>query len=118
MFVYSEDYLQNIREINGIVFCCEDIKPEYDSVAEHLASIYYEKLPGIVDAMIPELVDFFGETKIDITRDEAIEKLGRPLIDLELDMISFPEQTFDLEHVISVEFFGDFDQISGLSVDG
>ena len=118
MFVYSEEYLQNIREINGIVFCCENIKPEYDSVAEHLALIYYEKLPSIVDAMIPGLLEFYGETKKVISRDEAIEKLGRPLIDLELDLINFPEQTFDLEHVISIEFSGDFDQISGFSVDG
>ena len=118
MFVYSNDYRQNIREINGIVFCCEDIKPEYDTVAEHLASIYSEKLPKIIDAMIPELVDFYGETIKDITHEEAIEKLGKPQIDLELNLINFPEQTFDFEHIITVEFSGDFEKISGFSVDG
>ena len=118
MFVYSDKYHQNIREINGIVFCCKEIKPDYDSVAEHLASIYFEKLPGIIDAMIPELIDFYGETIKGITRDAAIEKLGKPSINLELDIINFPNQTFDLEHVISVVFCGDFEDISGFSVDG
>lgn len=118
MFVYSEEYLQNIREINDIVFCCEEIKPEYDSVAEHLASIYSEKLPNILDVMIPELVNFYGETIKDITHEEAMKKLGKPLINLELDMLNFPEQTFDLEHIISVEFIGDFEKIYGFSVDG
>ncbi len=118
MFVYSDDYLQNIREINGIIFCCEDIEPEYDEIAEHLASIYPVKMPLIVDSMIPKLVEFYGETIKDITRDETIVKLGQPLIDIELNLINFPNQTFDLEHVITVEFIGDFEKITGFSVDG
>ncbi len=118
MFVYNDNFLQNIREIDGIIFGCEDIKPEYDSVAEHLASIYPEKLSGIVEAMIPKLIEFYGDEIKDITIDEAIERLGKPLIDLDLDLINFYDQTFDLEHIISVEYRGDFEDISGFSVDG
>lgn len=118
MFEYNENYRQNIREINDIVFGCDNEKPEYDSVAEHLAEIYSEKLPGIVEAMIPDLVDFYGEEIKDIALDEVIKRLGKPLIDLDLNLINFCEQTFDLEHVISVEFHGDFEGISGFSVDG
>ena len=118
MFVYNENFLQNIREINGIIFGCEDIKPEYDSVAEHLASIYPEKLSGIVEAMIPELIEFYGDDIKDITVDETIERLGKPLINLDLNIINFPNQTFDLVHIISVDFCDDFENISGFSVDG
>ena len=118
MFVYSDDYLQNIREINGIIFCCDDIKPEYDSVAEHLAAIYPEKLPGIVETMIPELISIYGEEIKDLTIDEAIKRLGKPLIDLDTSLINYYEHTFDQEHIISVEFHGDFEGISGFSVDG
>lgn len=118
MFVYDENFRQNIREINGIVFGCEDIKPEYDSVAEHLASIYPEKLPGIVEAMIPDLIEFYGDEIKDITTDEAIKRLGKPLIDLDIDLINFYDHTFDSIHIISVEYRGDFEDISGISVDG
>lgn len=118
MFVYSDDYLQNIREINGIIFCCDDIKPEYDSVAEHLSTIYDEKLPDIVKVMIPELINFYGEAISNITVEETIEKLGKPLIDLELSLINYPNQTFDNEHIISVEYYGDFEKIYGFCVDG
>ena len=118
MFVYNDKFRQNIREINGIVFCCENIKPEYDSVAEHLASIYSQKLPSIVEVMIPELIDFYGDEIKDITIDEAIKRLGKPLINLDLDLINFFDQTFDLAHIISVEYRGDFDDIFGFSVDG
>lgn len=118
MFIYSDDYLQNIREIDGIVFCCEEIKPVYDAAAEHLASVYFERLPSIVDGMISDLVELYGETIKTITRDEVIEKLGQPLIDLELNIINYPNQTFDDEHILSVEYYGDFEQISNFSVDG
>lgn len=118
MFNYDEKYLQNIREINGIVFCCEDIKPEYDSVAEHLAAIYPEKLPKIVEAMLSDLADFYGEEIKNLALDEIIKRLGKPSIDLELNLINYCEHTFDLEHVISVEFQDDFEQISGASFDG
>lgn len=118
MFVYNDKYRQNIREINGIVFCCENIKPEYDSIAEHLASIYPEKLPGIIEVMIPDLIEFYGDEIKDITIDEAIKRLGKPLINLDLDLINFYEQTFDLVHIISVEYSDDFEDIFGFSVDG
>lgn len=118
MFVYSDKYLQNIREIDGIVFSCDNEKPEYDSVAEHLAAIYPEKLPGIVEAIMPDLIDFYGEEIKTLALDEAIRRLGNPLIDLDLNLINYCNHTFDLEHVISTEFQGDFENISGASFDG
>ena len=118
MFVYNDKFRQNIREINGIVFGCENIKPEYDSIAEHLASIYPEKLPSIVEVMLPELIEFYGDEIEDITIDEAIKRLGKPLIDLDLDLINFYDHTFDSVHIISVEYRDDFEDISGFSVDG
>jgi len=118
MFVYNDKYRQNIREINGIVFGCKSIKSEYDSMAEHLASIYPEKLLNIVEVMIPELIEFYGDDIKDITVDETIERLGKPLINLDLNIINFPNQTFDLVHIISVDFCDDFENISGFSVDG
>ena len=119
MFKYSEQYDQKILELNGIIFCCEEEKDEYEAEAQNLSKAHYDKLSDIVEFMLHDrLLDFYGNNIRELNIDFVKENLGVPMIDLDMHQIIYCEQTLDDMHVIDVEYGEDFNDLLYCSVDG
>ena len=114
MFKYSKEHNGYVAKIGSVSFLCEEVSDEMEEQAMRLAECYEEKLPEIIDFILPELEDVFGE----LTSEEVEEALGSPLVDLDTEMIMYLEQTLDELHEIDVEYGGDFDEIYNVSIDG
>lgn len=119
MFVYDEDYDMKTLKLDGIVFGCDEEKDGYEEKAKRLAEAYRRKLPEIVDFLIADgLQDFYGELYGTLTNEFVRSKLGTPLIELDCGTIDYFEQELDDEHLIRVEFTGDFDELMYCTIDG
>ena len=64
--------------------------------------------------MMDELAEFYGE----MSAEEVIESLGKPLIDLDNQIITYTEHTLDDVHIIDVEFDGMFEKVLEVRIDG
>lgn len=119
LFEYDEEYYLKTLKLDGIVFGCDEEKDGYEEKAIRLAAAYKRKLPDIVDYLISDrLDDFYGEVYGTLTNEFVRSKLGTPLIDLDCDAILYLGQELDDEHLIRVEFSGDFDQLMYCTIDG
>lgn len=115
MFEYNDKLQSFTRTIDDMVFECGEYKLEYDSLSEELSSIYQLKLPEIALFVKPEIDSFFGS---DFSVESIIECLGYPIIDLEINTITYVEHTFDAEHIITVEFDGMLERFLNTVIDG
>ena len=114
MFVPNE-YNEYETEISGIKFVCETPDEILEETAAELAEIYPGKLKDIAGFMIDEgISDCFGE----LTAEKIISSLGKPVIDLERFLITYPEQTLDDIHIIELEYDGLLDEFLYFSIDG
>lgn len=119
MFKYNEQYDQNILELNGIIFCCEEEQDEYEAEAQKLSKVYYDKLSDIVEFMLHNrLLDFYKNHISGLNADIIKDNLGVPMIDLDMHKIIYCEQTLDDDHIFEVEYGADFDDLLYCSVDG
>ena len=119
LFKYSEQYDQKILELNGIIFCCEEEQDEYEVEAQNLSKAYYNKLSDIIEFMLHDrLWDFYENYISDLKVDIVKENLGIPMIDLDMHQIIYCEQTLDDEHIFTVEYGEDFNDLLYCSVDG
>lgn len=114
LFEFDEKQKGYIAEIDSMRFYCEELKPEYEILAKELADSYEEKLPEIIEFMLPEIQEIFG----DVSEEELMEAIGIPQIDLDREIISYLEQTLDDIHIIDVEFSGIFDEFFEVKIDG
>ena len=94
-FTYMEKYDAQVTELQGIRFCCQQVKPGHEKRVTELAEAYQAKYP------------LYG----DIPAKVLEQSLGMPLIDLDWNTIMYLEHTLDKTHAIEVEFGGDFDQL-------
>lgn len=74
----------------------------------------YEKLPQIVEFMLKDITDMFGN----ILTEEWKGALGMPQIDLNQEIITYLEHTLDDYHMIDVEYGGQLDECYMVSVVG
>ncbi len=115
MFSYNAEYQMNIAEINGVIIACEEVEDDYEKLAQEMADKYFQKLDEIVQFLIDEgICEYFGE----LSADEIKSSLGKPLIDIENQLVQYLEHTLDETHIIEFEYEGDLEEFSCMSVNG
>ena len=114
MFNFIEENELYEAVINGISFICSDLYEGCEEEAENIAKVYEDKKKDMAVFMIQNgLVDLFGLQ----TAESALAKLGEPQVDLDLGMVTFPDQTFDDTHSIAVEYDGYLDEFTEVMLD-
>ena len=113
LFRYDEKK-KLIAEINGIKFTCNELKQEYEELAIKISKVYANKFPNLIEYIIDDINDMFGK----ISKEELMNSLGTPLIDLDTETITYLEQTLDDIHIIEVEFSGILDEFHEICIDG
>lgn len=114
IFQYDESNDEYKAEIKNILFVCEKMKDNYEQYAVDLANAYESKLSDIVDFIKDDIVEMYGISDI----SAICNAIGKPQIDLDRDVISYFEHTFDAIHIIDVEFTGIFSEFYYVSIDG
>lgn len=114
MFQYNEGEELYQATADGIEFVSEEEPELSEEEVRDLAASYQENLPRILDFMLPALEGFYG--KLDKAR--LPEALGQPRIDLDTSEVSYCEHTLDDSHVISFEFYDDFETLENLTIGG
>lgn len=114
---YDEENDEYSIIYEGIKFSWEE-KPDKDDLKEIivLARNYHKNIDNIASFILDELGYMSDGT---ITLDEAKEKLGMPIIEPELELVTYCEQTFDPTHIFSFEYVDtNFEDLESLAVDG
>ena len=77
--------------------------------------LYNEKIDEILKFVLENgIAEFYGEMDLDTVK----KKLGNPTINVSLNEISFYENTFDDEHIISFEYADGFKKFYHFRMDG
>lgn len=106
-------------EINGIKFTLNNEDEEQVAFATRLASVYNQKLKDIVAYMLQDedFTYFYGN----LEANAVMEQLNKPEIELFGTIggsLSYCNHTLDSEHIITMEFKGEFENILRLGIDG
>lgn len=114
LFVYSEEHGSYAVEVDGVRLLCEnpdDFDPDY---VQEFAEAYGRQLPELVEFMVEDICDFFGEIEVDALPG----LLGVPTVDLDRDTVTYLDHTLDDVHIIEVEFGGAFEEFYEVVIDG
>lgn len=114
LFIFDDSQNRYSVTLNSIRFICESVEDGYEAYAQKLAEIYDEKLPDIVAFIMPDVKAMFG----DISKEDLMQSLGKPLIDLDMGTLTYLEHTLDELHIIEIEFDGDFEEFFYVTIDG
>lgn len=114
MFEYDEKYEEFSAETDGVKFVCDEVEEGFEELAVRLAECYRNRLAAIADFMLPDIIGMYGE----MTREDLIGKLGKPTIDLGINMLFYLEHTLDNSHMIEMEFEGAFENFFCLAING
>lgn len=114
MFEFDEELDQYVTELNGVEFVCEEPQDGYEEEAWKLSKLYFEKLPEMIDFMLPALQQVYGE----IDQSKLPRLLGKPTINLTTYQIMYMEHTLDADHIISFEYGDDFEEFFYFDIDG
>jgi len=114
MFKFDEERDEYVAELNGVEFVCDEPQDGDEEEAQKLSELYFEKLPEMIEFMLPELQKVYGE----IDKAELPRLLGKPTIDLTACQIMYLEQTLDDIHIIEFEFSDDFEEFFYFNIDG
>ncbi len=113
---FNEDLGQFIFEYDGLIFAWDE-EPEdyYTEQVRTLSQKYNEQLNEIIEFMMPDITETFGEFSL----DEIKERLGKPVIDYDNGQVNYFEQSFDDTHIFTFEFLDDeFKDLQYFSIDG
>ena len=113
---FDEELEQYVYEFEGLIFAWEDEQEDdcLDTV-KSLAKAYREHLDDIIEFMMPDLEEAYG----DITLEDVKGKLGRPTINPDNGLVTYYEQSFDDCHIFELEFLDDkFEELQYFSIDG
>lgn len=113
-FKFVEERDEYVAELNGVEFVCDELQDDYKKEAQKLSKLYYEKLPEMIEFMLPELQQVYGE----IDRAKLSRLLGKPTINLSTFQIMYLEQTLDDTHIIEFEYGDDFEEFYYFNIDG
>lgn len=113
---FDESLEMYVCEIEGVIFAFEEEQTgDYEENLKSIAEKYWNKIDTIVDFMLSDLQDMYG----DVDADDVKENLGKPIIDLDRGQVDYCEQTFDDIHIFSFEFVdNDFDELQYFAIDG
>lgn len=113
---FNEDLGQFIFEYDGLIFAWdEEPEEDYTEQVKTLSQKYNEQLNEIIEFMMPDITEAFGEFSL----DEIKERLGRPVIDYDNGQVNYFEQSFDDTHIFTFEFLDDeFKDLQYFSIDG
>ncbi len=101
--------------INRILFVCDEPSQELVSTAQAIAEVYKDRLEDIATYLMDEgITEICGE----ISTAKLIRSLGKPIIDLERGIITYPDNALDDYYIIEFEFSGILEEFSGLCIDG
>ena len=114
MFKFDEERDEYVAQINGVEFVCDEPQDGYDEEAQKLSKLYFEKLPNMIEFMLPELQQVYGE----VDKVKLPQLLGKPTINLSTFQIMYMEQTLDDCHVIEFEYGDDFEDFFYFNIDG
>ena len=113
-FKFDEEQDQYVAEFKGVEFVCDEPQDDYKKEAQKLAKLYFEKLPKMLEFMLPELQEIYGE----VDKDKLSQLLGKPTINLSTFQIMYLEQTLDDSHIIEFEYGDDFEEFFYFNIDG
>lgn len=102
-------------KINGITFVCDEMDSEKEKRTAAIAKCYNQKLNDIAAFMIDDGIDEYFEN---ISKDNIIKSLGFPIISLDRNIITYPDNSFDDTLIIELHFKGILDEFYGLDIDG
>lgn len=114
MFEFNEERGEYVAELNGVEFVCDNPEDGHEEEAQKLSKLYFEKLPEIIEFMLPELQQVYGN----IDQATLPQLLGKPTIDLTTYQIMYMEQTLDDTHIIEFEYGDDFEEFYYFNIDG
>lgn len=114
MFKFDESRDEYVAQLNGVEFVCDEPQDDYEEEAQKLSKLYFEKLPKMIDFMLPELRQVYGE----VDKAELSQLLGKPTINLSTFQIMYMEQTLDETHIIEFEYGDDFEEFYYFNIDG
>ena len=77
-FKFDEERDQYVAQFKGVEFFCNEPQDDYKKEAQKLAKLYFEKLPKMIEFMLPELQEIYG----DVDKDRLPGLLGKPTINL------------------------------------
>lgn len=103
-------------KINGITFIYDEADSASSEIkAAAIAKCYKEKLDEIVKFMMNEgITEYFG----DISVNDIIKNLGFPIINLDRNTVTYPDNNFDDMLIIEFRFNGVLENFYGLDIDG
>lgn len=105
-----------LYEVDDVLVAWEE-KPSgnFEVEDQFLATSYHKSLYRILEFILPQLQECYGN----IPLEEATEKLGKPIIELERQTFTFCDQTFDDIHIFSFDFRGPlFENLEHFTIDG
>lgn len=109
----SETY--RIEKDNIIFSFDEQPNDDYESEITKYTIAYKNQLSSIIEFMMPDIVEMYGE----VSKDEVLQKLGKPIIDYMNGTVTYCEQLFDDTHIFTFEFLDDeFNDLQYFSIDG
>jgi len=114
MFKFDEERDEYVAELNGVEFVCDELQDSYEEEVQKLSKLYFEKLPKMIDFMLPELQQVYG----DIDSSKLPQLLGKPTINLTTYQIMYMEQTLDDAHIIEFEYGDGFEEFFYFNIDG
>jgi len=114
MFKFDEERDEYVAELNGVEFVCDELEDGYEEEAQKLSKLYFEKLPEMIEFMLPELEQVYG----DVDKANLPQLLGKPTINLTTYQIMYMEQTLDDTHIIEFEYADDFAGFELFNIDG
>jgi len=114
MFKFDEEQNEYVAELNGVKFVCDEPEESCKEEAQKLSELYFERLPEIIDFMLPELQQVYG----DIDKSKLPQLLGRPTINLSTYQIMYMEQKLDDDHIIEFEYGDGLKEFFYFSIDG
>ena len=114
MFRFDEERDEYVAQLNGVELVCDEPQDGYEEEAQKLSKLYFEKLPEMIEFMLPELQQVYGE----IDKAELPQLLGKPTINLSTFQIMYMEQALDDAHIIEFEYGEDFEEFFYFNIDG
>lgn len=114
MFKFDEEREEYVAELNGVEFICDEPQDGYEEEAQKLSELYLEKLPEMIEFMLPDLQQVYGE----IDMDSLPQLLGKPTVNLDTFQIMYMEQTLDDTHILEFEYGDDFEEFFYFNIDG
>ncbi|MBQ8983460.1 MAG: hypothetical protein IJ079_07700 [Lachnospiraceae bacterium] len=114
--MFDDDSGRFTCENDGLLFVWDEKPNENVSdLVNMLTKNYYSHIDDIVQFMIADLQQMYGEVDAEIIK----EKLGKPIIDYDNGIVTYLEQSFDNVHIFEFGFLDDaFEELQYFSVDG